>query len=381
VLAWGHSCTVCVRVLRHQEENRYKNVGDYAVKIDWKLIVAIVALIASIFAGTFWRTPDIVFDKRAAEIPLSDPLRKTIEDALASAHSDSVSVLKNGKERHSSPHLPSTKLPDKLLYVDVRNVGHVPSARIKVRIVVPGEIADKDVADAGSAFGSISQLMESNSTGELSFECQNLANHPQARIKIALWYQQTKPGSPSVEIQDTLTGPAREVGSVEDARFYWLEWLEEYVAPVAALLGFVASFFLIGVLNHNLKKRSLSKFTAVYDPSNCAWAEGSREGKPVMQVFATASLASKGEKSIEIVQAYLKGTKPVSNLLPFLVAPAGTAVTETFHFFVEPVVVKVGESYRGRIILVDKHDLKYESDEVSLPYRGAASTPSHPTVL
>jgi len=96
-----------------------------------------------------------------------------------------------------------------------------------------------------------------------------------------------------------------------------------------------------------------------------------------MHVFATASLASKGEKSIEIVQAYLKGTKTVSNLLPFLVAPAGTAVTETFHFFVEPVVVKVGESYRGRIILVDKHDLKYESDEVSLPYRGAASTPSH----
>lgn len=344
-------------------------------KIDWKLIVAIAALILSIFAGTLWRIPDVVFDKRAVEIPLSDPLRKSIEDALASAHSDSVSVLKNKKELHSSPHLPSTKLPDKLLYVDLRNVGHVPSIRIKVRLVVPGQIADKDIADAGSAYGSISQLTESNSTGELSFECQNLANHPQARIKIALWYQQTKSGSPSVEIQDTSIGPAREVSSIEDARFYWWEWSEEYVAPVAALASFPAILIMIGVLNH--RRRNLGKFTAVYDPSNCAWTEGSREGKPVMHVFATASLASKGEKSIEIVQAYLKGTKPVSNLLPFLVAPAGTAVTETFHFFVEPVVVKVGESYRGRIILVDKHDLKYESDEVSLPYRGAASTPSH----
>jgi len=119
-------------------------------KLDWKLIVAIVAVFISIsglFVSNFWRRADIVFDKRSVEIPLSDSLRKSIEDALAQSHSDSIGVAKNGQQASSSPHLPSEKLPDKLLYVDLRNVGHVPSTRILARIVVPGQIADKAISD------------------------------------------------------------------------------------------------------------------------------------------------------------------------------------------------------------------------------------------
>jgi hypothetical protein len=91
----------------------------------------------------------------------------------------------------------------------------VPSPTIKVRIVVPGQIADKLITDAGSAFGRVDQVNESDSTGELSFLCQNLANDPGARIKVALWYQRSGQGLPSVQIQDTSEGPAREVGSIE----------------------------------------------------------------------------------------------------------------------------------------------------------------------
>ena len=54
--------------------------------------------------------------------------------------------------------------------------------------------------------GAVSQLVESDSTGELSFECQNLANRGQATIKIAIWYQQTKPGIPSVQIPGYFRG-------------------------------------------------------------------------------------------------------------------------------------------------------------------------------
>jgi hypothetical protein len=201
-------------------------------KIDWRLIITVIALFAAVFAGSLWRRTDIVFDSRAVEIPLSDSMRRSIEGALANAasRSDSVSVAKNGQQVSSSPRLPSTKLPDKLLYVNVRNVGHIPSSKIKVRILVPGEIADKDLRDAGSALGIIEQIAGSNSSGELSFECLNLANDPRARIKVALWYQQSKPNLPSIEIQDTSEGPAREVGSVETARFYWLCGGINYVA-------------------------------------------------------------------------------------------------------------------------------------------------------
>lgn len=196
------------------------------MKVDWKLVVAIAALsIATIgfFGGGVWRTSDIVFDIRAVEIPLSDSLRKYIEHALAAASSDSVMAKKNDKGVATSPRLPSARLPDKLLYVNIRNVGHVPSSTIKVRVVVPGEIADKTVEDAGSAFGPVGELKEMDSSGEVSFVCQNLTNAPHAKIKVALWYQQNHAGAPSVDIQDTAAGVAREVPSVDAARFYLLE--------------------------------------------------------------------------------------------------------------------------------------------------------------
>ena len=346
-------------------------------RIDWKLLIAITALIVSIFAGTVWRRPDVVFDKRAVEIPLSDPLRKTIEHALASADSSSIDTSSppNTKKVESGPRLPSTKLPDKLIYVDMRNVGHVPSSRIKVRVVVPGEIADKEITDAGSAFGTISQLVESDTTGEISFDCQNLANQSQARVKIALWYQRTKSGEPSVEIQDTSEGPARQVSSIDDARFYLWEWAERLTAPLsglAAVLGSLSTYLFAGRF-----RRKKPNFTAVYDPQHCGWAGGMLEGKPVMQVFVTASFATTEERPIEIVQAYLRGTKPYTNLVHSLVVNKESAVTDSFSFIVQPAVAKMGEAHRGRIILVDQHDNRYESTDITLPYRGQPTAPTN----
>jgi hypothetical protein len=238
------------------------HVAD-ARKLDWKLIVAIIAFIIGpflgIFAGTLWRRADVVFDKRSVEIPLSDPLRKNIEDALAQSHSDSLTVAKNGQQVSSSTHLPSAKLPDKLLYVNLRNVGHVPSAEIKVRIVVPGQIADKAITDAGSAFGKIGQLAESDSTSELSFECQNFVNDPAARIKVALWYQQNSSSFPSVQIEDTSEGAAREVSSVDTARFFWFEWSNGTEVLVAVFVG-LSGITLGYALSQLWDRRRMEKF-------------------------------------------------------------------------------------------------------------------------
>jgi len=215
------------------------------MKIDWRLVVAIVALIVAILSfvgGSWWRTSDVVFDKRAVEIPLSDSLRTYIEHALAAAPSDSIAIKKNGQEVASSrPRI--NKLPDKLLYVNIRNVGHVPSATVKVRIALPGQIADKSVSDAGSAYGMVGNLNQSDSTGELSFECQNLSNHPDARIKVALWYQANRPGTPIVDIQDTAAGMSREVGSVDTARFYW--W--DYLTPIRVVLFVLIGLFMLSL--------------------------------------------------------------------------------------------------------------------------------------
>jgi hypothetical protein len=236
------------------------------MKIDWKLVVAIVALliaILSFFGGGVWRTSDVVFDIRAVEIPLSDALRNYIEHALAAAPSDSIAVKKNNESVPTSPRLPSGRLPDKLLYVNIRNVGHVPSGTIKVRIVVPGQIADKAIEDAGSAFGPISELKELDSSAEISFVCQNLTNSPQAKIKVALWYQQNRSGAPSVDIQDTAAGVAREVPSVDAARFYLLEAMSSDTATSSfgvtlAISAFLGSLWLIGVVERRRKAKLLA---------------------------------------------------------------------------------------------------------------------------
>jgi len=348
-------------------------------KIDWKLVVGVTALLVAIFAGTFWRRADVVFDQRAVEIPLSEPLRRNIENALASGlkASDSVSVLVNGKLVGSSPNLPSTKLPDKLLYVNIRNVGHVPSGRIKARIAVPGEIADMQLTDAGAAFGSIDQRTASAPQGELSFECANLANHPQARIKVALWYQQTKPGAPIIEIQDTALGPARDVGSVDTASFYWWDWSSETAKAVSATFGVLAAALsaAVGYL-FSYRKASHPKLAAVYDPEGCGWAEAAVEGVPSMQITATASLATTEDRPLEVVQAYLKGTRPTGNLMGHVIVSKESAVTETFHFFVQPAVGKPGEGLRKRVVLVDHLGNKHEGEEVQFRYFGARATQS-----
>ena len=63
---------------------------------------------------------------------------------------------------------------------------------------------------------------------------------------MAIWYQQTSSGSPSVQIQDTSEGPAREVASADAARFYWWEWSDwlPLIAAFAAGLGALFVFLL-----------------------------------------------------------------------------------------------------------------------------------------
>lgn len=234
-------------------------------KRDWPLILGIVTVGVTVIGllpayFIFWHRSDVVFDKRAVEIPLSAPLRKTIEGALANAGrtADRVAVAKNGVEVPAAPsQLPSAKLPDRLLYVNVRNLGKIPSSLIKVQIRVPGIIADKDVSGAGPVLGDISA--QRNSGDGIYFECPNLANEGAARLKVAIWYQQTDSYSPSVEVLETAEGPAREVGSVDTAGFYIFDvpshhwWVVLLVSlPIWLLLNWLIEYLLRGDLVRRL---------------------------------------------------------------------------------------------------------------------------------
>jgi hypothetical protein len=219
---------------------------------DWPLIlglatvgIALLGLLPAYFI--FWHRSDVVFDKRAVEIPLSGPLRKTIEKALSTAGrtSDSVSVAKNGTEQaNSNSQLPSAKLPDRLLYVNVRNVGKIPSSLIKVQIQVPGLVADKDVEGPGPVLGDV--VDQKNSENGVYFECPNLADDKAAKLKVSIWYQQTGVDPPSVQVMEMTEGPSREVGSVDTASFYLVDvpsrrW---FIWGISLPIGFALGWFI-----------------------------------------------------------------------------------------------------------------------------------------
>jgi hypothetical protein len=239
-------------------------------KRDWAVVVGFATLVAAVLAllpgyFIFWHRSDVVFDQRALEIPLSEPLRKTIESALALASNgtDCVSVSRNGQPVTDTCALPGTKLPDKLLYVNVRNVGKIPSALIRVRVSVPGVIADKDVGGAGPVMGDVTQLKVGSDS--IYFECPNLADEPHASLRIAIWYQQTGPGSPSVQVLESSEGPAREVGSVDTAGFYLLSlgdrhpFLAGVLAFLPSFLGFCFGLFVLSKQAFRLGLRSGQK--------------------------------------------------------------------------------------------------------------------------
>jgi hypothetical protein len=220
---------------------------------DWPLLVglattgvALLGLLPAYFI--FWHRSDVVFDKRAVEIPLSGPLRKTIEDALSSAGPifDSIPAKKSvAAAADGTSQLPSKRLPDRLLYVNIRNVGKIPSSLIKVQILVPGLIADKDVTGAGSVLGDITG--QKSIENGVYFECPNLANDAAAELKVAIWYQQTSDYVPSVQVMETTEGPSREVGSVDTAGFYLIDhwWVPYFLAlPFGVAFAWILYWFL-----------------------------------------------------------------------------------------------------------------------------------------
>src|SRR5713226_5917797 len=133
----------------------------------WLAVGTLVLTIVGLFPGyfIFWHKSDLVYDKRAVEIPLSETLRKQ----LSQPHTE----LENRKQGFAI-NFKSVTLPDKLFYVNIRNVGHVPTSDIRIRLQVPGTIADKELKGAGPVLGDLRNVRATEN--EIYFDCPSLAN-------------------------------------------------------------------------------------------------------------------------------------------------------------------------------------------------------------
>ncbi len=220
-----------------------------SLKINWPVIIGFATLVLAALGlipayFVFWHKPDTVFDERAVEIPLSEEMRERFDEALT--HAPWQKAVENTPQEYPVTAFPRT-LPDKLLYVNIRDVGHVPSSRIRVEIIVPGTIQDKEIKDAGPAFGRIGQ--HTISDREISFECQHLSDQEQAKLGVAVCYTQKSPGPPTVQIEDS-EGPAREVGSIETAHFSFYP-LGAFGSLIFSFLGVAIAGFVNGWMIYN----------------------------------------------------------------------------------------------------------------------------------
>jgi hypothetical protein len=110
------------------------------------------------------------------------------------------------------------------------------------------------------------------------------------------------------------------------------------------------------------KKVSLS--VIVLTAPEPKWHVGAMGKIPMLNLTIHANLAHKSEESVKIVQAYLKGTKPVGVFFPFFVAGPYDPPS-LIHFSVRPIIVKGLDRLTRRIVLIDQFGGKHITEPVT----------------
>jgi hypothetical protein len=166
----------------------------------------------------------------------------------------------------------------------------------------------------------------------------------------------------------------------------WSKWV--WVAgPAVAIIGWFGATFVrswlegtplnglrraVGMAPAQSKKMSLS--VIVLTAPEPKWHIGAMGKTPMLNLTIHANLAHKSEESVKIVQAYLKGTKPVGVFFPFFVAGPYDPPS-VIHFSVRPIIVKGLDKLTRRVVLVDQFGGKHITRPVTFstvtvePYR------------
>lgn len=99
-----------------------------------------------------------------------------------------------------------------------------------------------------------------------------------------------------------------------------------------------------------------------WQPERCLWGTGASGNKPMMQIIASGYLTNTSENHRMIITSiYLKGTKPVVGMFEPMEIEAATCSNQHFNAYVEPIVGKLGETYEGKLILVDQFGIKHKA--------------------
>jgi hypothetical protein len=94
------------------------------------------------------------------------------------------------------------------------------------------------------------------------------------------------------------------------------------------------------------------------------WNIGAQGNVPFMSLHFQARFATKDEHSLEIVKAYLKGTKPFTVFTQIIVDGRYGQPT-IVHFSVRPVLGKPGKKVTGRVVLIDQYGNEHDAGKLT----------------
>ena len=130
---------------------------------------------------------------------------------------------------------------------------------------------------------------------------------------------------------------------------------------------------------HGLK-RWLSrkpKLFVIFHPQPMLWGLAFWGEEPGMQlVFRADFTHDDPHRTLLLTGAYVKGTKPrFSFFEPIQIPPEQLIRPDMLAVFVHPVVGKVGETWKGRIIFVDQFKRLHKTGKVEFWFTGPTENP------
>ena len=83
------------------------------------------------------------------------------------------------------------------------------------------------------------------------------------------------------------------------------------------------------------------------------------------------------DRTLLLTGGYIKGTKPWHGFVEPIEIPPQEMITPTYTLgvFVHPVVGKIGEMWKGRIIFVDQFKRTHKTDKIEFKFVGSKENP------
>jgi hypothetical protein len=165
--------------------------------------------------------------------------------------------------------------------------------------------------------------------------------------------------------------PTHEPGLIQEV----IHGLGKIVEPFTRPLN-VVSHAISDRLEHWLSRKP--KLYVTIHPQTSMWCLAFQGDKTGMQLVYLADFTHDDpERTLLLTGAYIKGTKPWDSFIEPIEIQPQAMITPGYalHALVHPVVGKIGETWKGRLIFVDQFKRTHKSDKIEFKFVGPKENP------